>query len=478
MQKLLDNRYRIIRTMASGGCGQTFLAEDTRMPSLRKCVIKQLKPTTQNSDSYGIIKERFEREAAILEMASKHSSQIPTLHAYFSEDNEFYLVQDWIEGRNLEEVVAQQGCYSEPRAREILISILKVLSIVHSANIIHRDLKPNNIMVREKDQLPMLIDFGAVKEVVTTPGPDDATSIVIGALPFMPPEQRLGRPVFASDVYSLALTGIFILSGKMPQHWQAEGAPKNAWQQFAPHVSPGLASVLNQAIESDLASRLPSAQAMIQALQALELAETIPAPAPLPAPQPAQDDAKPAPSRGFDVRLLVGGAVLVLGLILMYAYFANERERIRSSANYQVASERERREELERQVGNINSLKQQAEEGAAIKEALTKGKVWRVVQIRNDTNASVLYSVKNSDGTWYQGTLEPGKTTTFWRQLLDITIKFDYSFDEGYQERSYTLWGIPVIGHEPTETEKNQAAVFNFKMKSNNEIDLFNSGTP
>lgn len=477
MQRLLDNRYRIIRTIASGGCGQTFLAEDTRLPSQRKCVIKQLKPATLNSDSYGIIKERFEREAAILEMASRHSSQIPTLHAYFSEDNEFYLVQDWIEGKNLEELVTQHGCYSDQKAVHTLVSILKVLAVVHSANIIHRDLKPNNIMVREKDQLPMVIDFGAVKEVVTT-GTDDTTSIVIGALPFMPPEQRLGRPAFASDIYSLGLTGIFMVSGKMPQHWQIEGAAHNAWQQFAPHISSRLANVLNQAIEPDLARRLPSAAAMMQALQALDLNKTMPVPLPLPGPPPKPETTKGRGWLGFGAGTLFTGLVMGLALIVMYAYFASQQEKIQANANAQITSERSRREALERDTANINSIKQQAEEAATIKQALTSGNIWRVVQIHNDTNTSLTYSVRNPDGSWSQETLEPGKTIAHWQQSLAIVVKFDYSFDEGYQEKIHHLLGIPIIGHEPTETEKNQAAIFNFQTKSNNEIDLYNQGTP
>jgi serine/threonine protein kinase len=474
MQMLLDNRYRIIRTLASGGCGQTYLAEDTRMPSLRKCVIKQLKPIAQNSDSYEIIKERFEREAAILEMASKHSAQIPTLHAYFSENNEFYLVQDWIEGNNLEELVAQQGRHTEERASAILISVLRILTVLHSANVIHRDLKPNNIMVRDRDQLPMLIDFGAVKEVVTTPGLADETSIVIGALPFMPPEQRLGRPVFASDIYSLGLTGIFMVSGKMPQHWQADGVPNHAWQQFAPHVSAGFADVLTRAIEPDLAQRLQSANAMIQALQAVDLNKTIPAPLPIPSPRP-EERAQRWPL-SFATALIISTIVLILSLAIMYVYFSTQRDRIQSNANLQIANERSLRQTAENDVANIQSLKQQAEEGAAIKQALTDGKIWRAVQIRNDTDMQLIYTLREADGSWTQSTIQPGQIMQHSRQGLSLTIKFDSSFEDGYQEKRYVLYGIPIIGHEPNDAEKGKAAVFNFKKKSTNEIDLYNQG--
>ena len=476
MQTLLDNRYRIIRTIASGGCGQTFLAEDTKIPSRRKCVIKQLKPATQNVDSYGIIKERFEREAAILEIASKHSAQIPTLHAYFSENNEFYLVQDLIEGKNLEELVKEHGRFSEEKTRETLKSILNILTIVHSTHIIHRDLKPNNIMIRDRDQLPMLIDFGAVKEVVTTPGSGDATSIVIGALPFMPPEQKLGRPVFASDVYSLGLTGIFLISGKMPQEWQIDGVPKNSWQQFVPQVSSGFADVLNRAIEPDVSQRLPSADAMIKALHALDLSKTIPAPRPtLPA---SGEKVSRRSTFAFLAVIVVFVIMSVIAQIIMYLYFASQRDRTQANANAQISHERSLREAAESQVANINGLRQQAQEGATIKQALTEGKVWRVVQIKNETYSAVTYSMREVDGSWAQFTVQAGGIIQHTQQSLMLTIKFDYSFDEGYQERSYNLHGIPIIGHEPTDTEKSQAAIFSFRPKSTNEIDLYNNGVP
>jgi serine/threonine protein kinase len=97
MSELLNNRYRILQTLGSGGFGDTFLAEDTNSPSKRQCVIKRLKPKTDDAATWEIIKERFEREAAILEKLGEESSQIPSLKAYFDENHEFYLVQDWTE---------------------------------------------------------------------------------------------------------------------------------------------------------------------------------------------------------------------------------------------------------------------------------------------------------------------------------------------------------------------------------------------
>ncbi|MEL7241738.1 MAG: serine/threonine-protein kinase, partial [Cyanobacteria bacterium J06573_2] len=216
---LLNNRYQIIRTLGSGGFGETVLAEDTQMPSRRPCVIKQLRPIQDNPRVYQLVRERFGREAAILEELGNGSSQIPMLYAYFSDNGQFYLVQEYIEGKTLTQVVQEKGLMDENSVKQILTSILPVLEYVHSKGIVHRDIKPENILT-DADGKPVLIDFGAVKETLSTlltPSGNATKSIVIGTPGFMATEQSVGRPMFASDIYSLGMTAIFLLTGKMPQ---------------------------------------------------------------------------------------------------------------------------------------------------------------------------------------------------------------------------------------------------------------------
>jgi serine/threonine-protein kinase len=101
MRIILDNRYKILQNIGSGGFGETFLAQDIHMPSGRRCVIKQLKPVTNNPQVYQIVKERFQREAAILEELGNLNNQIPSLYAYLESAGQFYLVQQYIEGVTL-----------------------------------------------------------------------------------------------------------------------------------------------------------------------------------------------------------------------------------------------------------------------------------------------------------------------------------------------------------------------------------------
>ena len=268
---LLNNRYQVIQVLGAGGFGETFLAEDTYMPSRRRCVIKQLKLISNDPQTYQIIQKRFEREAATLEYLGEANDQIPKLFAYFSENGLFYLVQEWVHGQTLTNVIQSQGQLQENTVREILLSLLSVLDYVHSKGIIHRDIKPDNIILREIDNKPVLIDFGAVKETIRTTinaAGHPTQSLVIGTPGFMPSEQAIGRPVYATDIYSLGLTAIYLLTGKYPQ--ELETHPHTGqilWQDYAGGVSPQLAMVLTQAIEPRTSDRYTTAAKMLYALK-------------------------------------------------------------------------------------------------------------------------------------------------------------------------------------------------------------------
>ncbi|MGB3639711.1 MAG: protein kinase [Rivularia sp. (in: cyanobacteria)] len=267
---LLNNRYQIIRTLGSGGFGETFLAEDSQMPSRRLCVIKQLRPIQNNQQVYELVQQRFGREAAILEELGDGSSQIPRLYAYFSDNGQFYLVQEYIEGKTLTQVVQEKGLMDENSVKQILISILPVLDYIHSKGIVHRDIKPENILI-DIDAQPVLIDFGAVKETlgtIMTPSGNPTKSIVIGTPGFMATEQSVGRPMFASDIYSLGLTAIFLLTGKMPQELTSDPSTgKVLWRQYAPNIKDNFADILDRAIGFDARERFKTASVMVQALQ-------------------------------------------------------------------------------------------------------------------------------------------------------------------------------------------------------------------
>jgi serine/threonine protein kinase len=269
-QTLLNNRYKVLRVLGSGGFGETFLAEDTQMPSSRRCVIKQLKPVADNPQVYQLVQQRFQQEAAILEELGDRSNQIPRLYAYFVDNGQFYLVQEYIEGQTLTQKL-QQGLLSEDAVRDILSNILPILDFVHSKRMVHRDIKPDNIILRFSDGKPILIDFGAVKVTMQTemsPSAYAQPSIVIGTPGFMPQEQSLGRPVFSSDLYSLGLTAIYLLSGRIPQQLAFDtNTGEILWRHFNHNLNPAFADVLDKAIRKSPRDRFMSAKEMLSALQ-------------------------------------------------------------------------------------------------------------------------------------------------------------------------------------------------------------------
>jgi serine/threonine protein kinase, bacterial len=267
---LLNNRYRVITTLGSGGFGETFLVEDTQMPSHRRCVVKLLKPITTNPQIYELVKTRFQREAAILEELGGNSDQIPNLHGYFQENGQFYLVQEWIEGATLTAKVRQQGLFSECTVQKLLINLLPVLEYVHSQRILHRDIKPDNIMVRHRDEKPVLIDFGAVREsmgtVINSQG-NSTSSIIIGTPGYMPPEQAAGRPVYSSDLFSLGITAIYLLTLKQPQELETDSKTGEIiWHQYVVGISSQLISVIDKAIAYHPRDRFSTAKEMLDAL--------------------------------------------------------------------------------------------------------------------------------------------------------------------------------------------------------------------
>lgn len=303
---LLNNRYQVLQTLGSGGFGNTFLAEDTHMPSRRRCVIKQLKPVTHDPQAYEVVKERFQREAAVLEELGEGHPQIPRLYAYFSEAGQFYLAQEWIEGDTLTKKV-EQGVLKENEVKAIITSLLSVLDYVHSRRMVHRDIKPDNIIIRKRDGLPVLIDFGAVKEamntVVNNPA-NSAESVVIGTPGFMSSEQAAGRPTYASDLYSLGLTAVYLLTGKLPQELQTDARTGELlWRQDAPTLHSNLAAVIDRAIRLTPRDRYATAREMLDALQsdpaASDMATVAVAPRGL--PQSPPPTANPVPPQTVPV---------------------------------------------------------------------------------------------------------------------------------------------------------------------------------
>lgn len=265
---MLNNRYEILKPLGRGGFGETSLAIDTLMPYRRQCVIKQLKPdeaTTGTAPTSDWFKERFQREAAILEELGQNHPQIPKLYEYFSDGKNFFFVQEWIEGSTLSEKHQKEGNLSEEQVEKILRELLPVLDYIHGRKIIHRDIKPDNIILRASDGKPVLIDFGIFKEVNNINGGNK--TVPLGTPGYMAPEQAAGYPVPSSDLYSLGLTAIFLLTGKTPQDLARDpNTGEILWRRDAPSLHSNLAAVIDRAVRFHPRDRFECAQEMLTRL--------------------------------------------------------------------------------------------------------------------------------------------------------------------------------------------------------------------
>ena len=262
---LLAGRYKLLQQIARGGFGEAWLAEDNVANPRRVCVVKKFIFQDPDANVLADIRRRFEKEARALERLGKDHDQIPSLYAFDTGGTEGYFVQEYVEGQNLAEFVQREGPMPEPRVLDFLDSVLGVLSYVHNNKVIHRDIKPANIILRKADGKPVLIDFGALKEIATTALDrfgHATTTLPIGTPGFMPIEQGLGKPRFSTDIYALGFTTIFLLSGKLPRDLLNLATGDVEWSDLASVLSPELRIILGTAIAQMPEGRYGTARLM------------------------------------------------------------------------------------------------------------------------------------------------------------------------------------------------------------------------
>ncbi len=260
---LLKEHYRALKLIGQGGFGRTFLAVDEDKPGQPRCVIKQFFLQAQDPIKIQKAAELFEQEAARLGELGKHP-QIPELLDYLIQEGQQYLVQQYIDGQNLAQVLEAEGVYQEAQIRDLLNSLLPVIEFIHLSQVIHRDIKPENIIRRFDGQL-VLVDFGAAK--VAT-GTDAAkTGTVIGSAGYAAPEQAGGKAVFSSDLYSLGVTCIHLLTQVAPFDLYSFSEATWIWRDYlTTFVSKQLGQVLDKMLETATSRRYQLATEVLKDL--------------------------------------------------------------------------------------------------------------------------------------------------------------------------------------------------------------------
>ncbi len=270
---VLQNRYRIIQILGQGGFGRTYLAEDQRRFN-ELCAIKELISTAMEPAAWEKAQELFHREAAILYQIEH--PQVPKFRERFEQDQRLFLVEDYVAGQTYRTLLAEKQAvgqtFTEAEVFGLIQSLLPVLEHIHSRGIIHRDISPENIILRDRDGKPVLIDFGVVKELATRlQSPESVMPVTsVGKLGYSPSEQvQTGGAYPSSDLYALAVSAIVLLTGKEPRDLFDENQVTWNWQQWA-QVNPRFAQVLNRMLNHIPSDRYQTAADVSQALQSLQ----------------------------------------------------------------------------------------------------------------------------------------------------------------------------------------------------------------
>ncbi|MDJ1182405.1 serine/threonine-protein kinase [Roseofilum casamattae] len=271
---LLGDRYRGIRPLGAGGFGRTLLAIDEHKPSRPSCVIKQLLGQQQGVRNKEKVAELFRREAVQLEPLGEHP-QIPQLYAYFTEGDRQFLVQEYIEGMTLTEELCDReathrGPFSENDIYQLLRDTLPILQFLHDRHIIHRDIKPDNIIRRREDGQLFLVDFGAAKCVELSPG--NETGTIIGSALYTAPEQLRGKATYNSDIYSLGVTCLHLLTQVSPYDLFDNEEDRWTWKSQLPEsLGWQLENILDKTIHTGTKYRYQSASEVLADLSAIPL---------------------------------------------------------------------------------------------------------------------------------------------------------------------------------------------------------------
>jgi serine/threonine protein kinase len=272
MGTMLQKRYRVTKVLGQGGFGRTYLSQDTACFD-ELCVLKEFSPNDRGKDAMKKSQELFQREAKVLYQIDH--PQIPKFRANFEEQKRLFLVQEYAEGKTVSKTLTERlkgnQTFTEAEAIAFLTQMLPILGYIHNIGIIHRDISPDNIIFRERDNLPVLIDFGVVKAGVTQL--EACTEIhqgtTVGKAGYAPTEQlQTGESYANSDLYALAVTIVVMMTGRKPESLVDKSTMTWKWHQWVPNLTPQFAKILNKMLARVPANRYQSATEVLQAIRA------------------------------------------------------------------------------------------------------------------------------------------------------------------------------------------------------------------
>jgi serine/threonine-protein kinase len=306
-QNLLGSRYRILRELGRGGFGYTYLAEDMNRFS-ELCVLKEFFPQVNDDASLQKAKQLFEREAGVLYQLNH--PQIPQFRELLrvspgaQGQGRIFLVQDYVEGPTyqalLETRLSTGNRFSEVEVVQLLLQVLPILDYLHGIGVIHRDIAPDNLIQRNQDGLPVLIDFGGVKQIASLVQQQVSGGVMptrLGKVGYAPEEQlETGQVSPSSDLYALAVTALVLLTGQPPDLLYDRYTKRWRWQEYVT-LTPRLTKVLDRMLAPKVGDRYSSAAAVLQALNSPDTYAPV-SPVPGMSQNPYEPTVAVAPGRG------------------------------------------------------------------------------------------------------------------------------------------------------------------------------------
>lgn len=251
----LGDRYMAYQPLGQGQSSRTFVGIDTQQVLDPRCIIKQF-PMGKDADA-------FRQETARLAELSAHP-QLPGILAYFERDQRQFLVQDFVEGRSLRQQLQDEGTFGEVQIREVLHAILPVLQYLHEHSVLHRDVKPANL-IRRGDRL-ILVDIGAAKFV--TESTLGKTGTLMGSAEYAAPEQLMGKAVYASDLYSLGVSCLELMTGLSPFDLFDTTVGQWFWRSVSVDISDDLGRILDRLVAQKVSDRYADAASVLRDLGA------------------------------------------------------------------------------------------------------------------------------------------------------------------------------------------------------------------
>ncbi len=273
---VVNHRYHIQRVLGRGGCGRTYLAID-RCRFNELCVLKEFVPNHQGDPVVASkLRQLFRREAAILHKLDH--SQIPKFYAGFELNDRLFIVQEFIDGKTywkqLQERKQQGEAFTEQEIVPWLRSLLELLDYLHGQKIVHRDISPDNIMLSRRRNLPVLIDFGVVKQTTQADLIPQSSgliqaSVAVGKVGYAPYEQiRMGQCSPRSDLYALAVTAVVLLTGQSPHLLMNPKTLDWQWHRRV-KLDRRFMQILDRMMAERPTDRYPSARAVLRDLSGL-----------------------------------------------------------------------------------------------------------------------------------------------------------------------------------------------------------------